>query len=83
MATAKKAKTVENHEVIPLHEKLSDGEKEKLLVELNVAFKDLPKIFINDSAVVNMDVKLGDIIKVTRKSGTSKVATFYRGVIDA
>ncbi len=83
MATAKKAKTVENHEVIPLHEKLSDGEKEKLLVELNVAFKDLPKIHISDSAVVNMEVKVGDIIKVERKSGTTKIAVFYRGVVDA
>ncbi len=71
------------HGLIPIHEKLSEQEKEKLFSELKVNFKDMPKIFRNDTAIAEADVKAGDIIKVTRKSATAKETVFYRGVIDA
>lgn len=71
------------HELVPLHEKVSDSEKQKLLVEMNISFKDLPKIYRNDAGIAHMDVKNGDVIKVQRQSSTAKVTTFYRGVIDA
>ena len=71
------------HELVPLHEKISSEEKEKLLKEININFKDLPKIYRSDPAISEMDVKPGDVIKVMRKSGTAKETVFYRGVIDA
>jgi DNA-directed RNA polymerase subunit H len=81
MTTKKETATV--HELIPKHEKLSDQEKQKLLSEMNINFKDLPKIFKNDPAIASTEVKAGDIIKITRKSATAKETTFFRGVIDA
>ena len=80
MATTKSAV---KHELIPSHEKLSSEEREKLLKELQINFKDLPKVYRSDPALNEMDVKIGDVIKVTRKSGTAKYTTFYRGIIDA
>ena len=71
------------HELVPKHEKLSDNEKEELLSELSIGFKDLPKIYRSDAVLVDMDVKPGDVIKITRKSSTAKQTVFYRGIIDA
>lgn len=72
------------HELIPLHEKISGEEKEKLLKEMNVGFKDLPKMYKTDSAIADIpEVKQGDVIKITRKSSTAKTTVFYRGVVDA
>jgi DNA-directed RNA polymerase subunit H len=79
--TTKKA--VIKHEIVPLHERLSDAEKEKLLSELGINFKDLPKIYKSDAAVAEIEVKQGDIIKITRKSSTAGETIFFRGVIDA
>ena len=76
-------KTAAKHELVPLHEKLSSEEKEKLLKELQINFKDLPKIYRSDPTLVEMDVKVGDVIRIPRKSGTAKQTVFYRGVIDA
>lgn len=77
-ATKKSAK----HELVPSHEKLSDAEKEKLFSSLNISFREIPKIHKDDSAIAEMDVKAGDIIKITRKSPTTKNTVFYRGVTD-
>lgn len=74
---------IEKHDLIPLHEKLSAEDKKKLFDDMNINFKDLPKVKFNDSALVNMDVKVGDVIKISRPSATSKETVFYRGVTDA
>ena len=80
MTTTKK---LVKHELTPLHEKISNEEKEKLLTQMNINFKDLPKVYRDDAALAELDVKPGDIIKVTRKSTTAKETVFYRGVINA
>ncbi len=71
------------HELIPVHEKLSEQEREKLLSDLKTNFKDLPKIIKEDPAIAEMGIKAGDIIKITRKSATAKETVFFRGVTDA
>ena len=80
MSTTKKQT---KHELIPLHEKVTDAERTKLLSEIGISFKNLPKIYKNDPALAEMDIKIGDVIKITRKSSTAKETVFYRGVIDA
>ncbi len=67
---------------MPKHAKLSDGEKEKLLKEYNISVKELPKINIKDPAIQGMNLKVGDVVKITRKSETTRESVFYRGVID-
>ncbi len=84
MITPKKTKGIEQHELVPKHEKLTDTEKEKLFSEINTRFKDLPKIYRDDPAIAdNAEIKTGDVIKITRKSVTAKETMFYRGVVDA
>ncbi|MCF7799098.1 DNA-directed RNA polymerase subunit H [Candidatus Woesearchaeota archaeon] len=68
------------HVLVPKHEKISDKEKEALLAKYNVSMKQFPKIPINDAALQGMDIKVGDIIKITRNSPTAGKSIFYRGV---
>ncbi len=73
---------IDKHSLIPKHVKLSEKEKETLLKKYNVTVSQLPKILKSDSAIQNLGVKPGDIIKVIRKSPTSGEAFFYRGVVN-
>jgi len=85
--TKKKKKTsekleVKNHILVPKHEKCSEAEKKNVLQKYAAELKDFPKININDAALYNLDVKPGDLIKITRESPTAGKAIFYRVVIE-
>ena len=71
------------HQLVPSHEKISNEEKEKLMIDMEINFKDLPKILKNDPAISELDLKPGDIVKIKRKSLTARETVFYRGVTDA
>ena len=43
--------------------------------------KQLPKILLTDPALENQDAKIGDVIKITRKSQTAGYSTYYRIVV--
>ena len=73
---------VGDHMLVPKHQKLSEKDKKTLLEKYSIEQKDLPKIFINDPAVQDIDVKPGDVIKVTRTSPTAGNSTYYRVVIE-
>lgn len=68
------------HLLVPQHAKLPDKEKAEVLKKYNIKINDLPKIFLSDPAIAELDVKEGDVIKITRKSPTSGEAVYYRGV---
>ena len=78
----KKKFKVDNHILIPKHSKLSEIQKEKLLEKYNISIKELPRILKNDPAIISLDAKPGDVIKITRKSQTASEAIFYRVVVD-
>ncbi|MCH8328787.1 MAG: DNA-directed RNA polymerase subunit H [Nanoarchaeota archaeon] len=78
----KKKFKLDKHSLIPKHSKLSDVQKEKLLENYNISIKELPRIAKTDSAIISLNVKPGDVIKITRKSETASEAIFYRVVID-
>ena len=88
MATKKKKQRssekldIKNHIFVPKHEKCSEAEKKRILEKYNSEIKDFPKIFFNDPALYNLDVKPGDLIKITRKSQTAGETYFYRVVIE-
>ena len=69
-----------SHTLVPKHEKLSEKQKQDLLKEHKCKDSDLPRIRINDAAISEMSPKIGDVIKITRKSEGSSV--FYRVVVD-
>lgn len=73
---------IKNHILVPKHEKCSETEKKNILQKYGAELKDVPKININDAALYNLDVKPGDLIKITRESSTAGKAIFYRVVIE-
>ncbi|MAE13275.1 DNA-directed RNA polymerase subunit H [Candidatus Woesearchaeota archaeon] len=70
------------HVLVPEHQKISDKEKEELLKKYGLTGQELPKINSKDPAISHLALKVGDIVKIKRKSPTAKVSTFYRVVID-
>lgn len=73
---------VDKHILTPKHSKLGEREKTQLLEKYHVTSKELPKIQKTDAAIKDLDAKLGDIIKITRKSQTAGESIFYRVVSD-
>ena len=73
---------VQAHFLVPKHVKLSEKDKKEVFARYNIEIKDLPKIFINDPAIQDLDVKPGDVIKIERSSPTAGKAIYYRTVIE-
>jgi len=74
---------ISKHEFVPKHVKLSDSDVEALLNKYNISKRQLPKILKNDPAIVHLDLKGGDVVKIIRKSATAGESTYYRVVINA
>ena len=61
---------------------MTKKEAEDVLKKYNCTPTQLPLIFVNDPAIVGLGVKPGDMIKITRKSGTAGVSLYYRYVVE-
>lgn len=70
------------HNLVPEHTILSDEEAQEVLEELNVRLDQIPKILPTDPVVKAIGAKLGDILRITRKSETAGVFVAYRVVRD-
>ena len=70
------------HELVPKHVKMTEHEVTKLLEFFNIGVKQLPKISIKDPIVKQLGAKVGEIIKIARKSPTIGMSFYYRLVID-
>lgn len=73
---------VRTHELVPKHEKLSATKVKELMDKYKVSLHELPKIRVDDPAIKALDLKWGDIVKITRKSQTMGKTVYYRGVVD-
>jgi DNA-directed RNA polymerase subunit H len=78
----KKKPIINKHILMPEHIKLSDKEKAAVLEKYNATLKELPKIMKSDPAIVNLNAKPGDVIKIIRESSTAGKSVFYRGVVN-
>ncbi len=70
----------------PLHEVLSDRQANKALRETQMTRENMPLLKYSDAALQRLiasgvDVKVGDIIRITRESFTTGTAFYYRRVI--
>ena len=72
--------TIKNHILVLKHVKLTREQEKKFLEEKKISKENLPRIRINDAAIVDLTPKLGEIIKIERKSATSGISLFYRVV---
>ena len=82
MATKKNIILVPNHVYVPKHEIMTKKDAEQVLNEYNCKATELPLIFVTDPAIIGLGVKPGDMIKITRKSGTSGTSFYYRYVVE-
>ena len=82
MATKKIPTLVPDHVFVPKHEILTKKEAEQVLENFNCNPTDLPFIFVNDPAILGLGVKPGDMIKISRKSGTAGESIYYRYVVE-
>ena len=82
MAIKKNIILVPNHVYVPKHEIMTKKEAEQVLKEFNCNATELPLIFVTDPAIIGLGVKPGDMIKITRKSGTSGISLYYRYVVE-
>jgi DNA-directed RNA polymerase subunit H len=71
-----------DHDLVPEHVLLSVEEGETVLRAYGIEAPQLPKIHVNDPVAKEIGAKVGDIIKVIRRSPTAKQSIFYRLVID-
>ncbi len=72
---------IEKHELVPKHILLNEKEKEELLKNYGITIKDLPRILSSDPMAKALNAKVGDIIKIIRKSPTAEVSEYYRVVV--
>ena len=72
---------VNKHVLVPKHSKLSEKERKELFEKYAIDTPNLPRIYKNDPAIQDLDVKEGDIVKVVRRSPTAGEAVFYRRVV--
>ena len=68
------------HSLVPSHVVLSQEEVEELFVAYKVSPQNLPIIFASDPGLSGLSVKMGDIVRITRKSPTAGTAIFFRRV---
>ncbi len=73
---------ITTHILVPKHILLNEKEKERLFEKYNITGKELPKILLTDPAIKALKPKVGDVIKIERKSPTAGNTIFYRGVIN-
>lgn len=66
------------HDLVPGHTILSEEEAQKVFEEQDVRPDQVPKILPDDPVVKAIDAKVGDLIKITRKSMTAGIFVSYR-----
>tara|TARA_B100000073_G_C23706941_1_gene562662 strand:+ start:1032 stop:1271 length:240 start_codon:yes stop_codon:yes gene_type:complete len=70
----------------PKHEKLSESQAKRELKKINVTLEELPLIKYGDAAIQVLvndgeEIKIGDVIRITRDSKTGGEIPYYRKVV--
>lgn len=73
---------ITNHIYQPKHEIIPKSEAEEIMRKYNAKPSQLPYIMSSDKAIEDLDVRPGDVIKITRKSPTAGESVYYRYVVE-
>ena len=68
------------HQLVPTHEKVAEKERTAILERLFASLKEVPRISIKDPGIRHLEPKLGDLIRISRKSPTAGRTVYYRVV---
>tara|TARA_B100000029_G_scaffold484471_1_gene536703 strand:- start:649 stop:900 length:252 start_codon:yes stop_codon:yes gene_type:complete len=82
MATKKNPVLVPDHVYVPKHEIMQKDEAAEVLKQFNCKPTELPLIYVDDPAIIELGVKPGDMMKITRKSETAGESIYYRYVVE-
>jgi len=82
LASKRNPVLVPDHVYVPNHEIMTKKEAEEVLKKFNCKPTELPLIFVNDPAIIGLGVKPGDMIKISRTSGTAGESIYYRYVVE-
>ena len=82
LSSEKKVMKITNHIFQPKHEILPKSEAQEVLKQYNTKASQLPYIMTSDKGLEDLDVRPGDIIKITRKSATAGESVYYRYVVE-
>jgi DNA-directed RNA polymerase subunit H len=83
LSIEKKVVKISNHTYQPKHEILSKIQAEEILKKYNTKPSQLPYIMIDDKGIEELDVRPGDIVKITRRSATAGESVYYRYVVES
>lgn len=72
---------VMNHVMVPDHQIMSEEEVDLLLSTYKITRDQLPKIYHDDPAAKEIGAKIGDVVRIIRKSQTAGLAEAYRLVV--
>ena len=78
----KEKSDITKHVLVPKHIKLNQEEINELLQKYNVSLRQLPRISVKDPMSKLLDAKIGDVIKIIRKSQTASQSEFFRVVVE-
>ena len=70
------------HNLVPKHELLSPDEGQKILEKYKVTKEQMPMILTTDPAITHLEPKVGDILKITRRSKLIGESIYYRVVVE-
>jgi len=70
----------------PKHEKITATQAKRELKSINVTLEELPLIKYKDAAIQRLvedgdEIKIGDVIRITRHSKTGGEIPYYRKVV--
>jgi DNA-directed RNA polymerase subunit H len=83
LSIEKKVVRISNHTYQPKHEILSKNQAEEILKKYNTKPSQLPYMMIDDKGIEDLDVRPGDIVKITRRSATAGESVYYRYVVES
>ena len=72
---------VDKHQLVPKHILLTEREKEEILLRFGINLRQLPRISLEDPAIKEMNPKIGDVVKIIRRSVTAGESEYYRVVV--
>jgi DNA-directed RNA polymerase subunit H len=72
---------IDKHELVPKHILLEEREKEEVLQKFGITVRQLPRISMEDPVIKEVNPKIGDVIKIVRKSPTAGESVYYRVVV--